>query len=91
MWRDLTGAAERDSVHLADWPERRPEAVDPGLEADMALARRLASLGRAARAEAGIKVRQPLARALVYLPPGSPAPPPGWSRTSSTWTGGDDR
>ena len=43
----------------------------------MALARRLSSLGRAARAEAGIKVRQPLARALVYLPPGSPTPPPG--------------
>ncbi len=42
----------------------------------MALARRLASLGRAARAEAGVRVRQPLARALVYLPPGSPAPPP---------------
>ena len=43
----------------------------------MALARRLSSLGRAARAEAGIKVRQPLARALVYLPPGSPTPPAG--------------
>ena len=43
----------------------------------MALARRLSSLGRAARSEAGVKVRQPLARALVYLPPGSPVLPPG--------------
>jgi isoleucyl-tRNA synthetase len=43
----------------------------------MALARRLSSLGRSARSEAGVKVRQPLARALVYLPPGSPIPPPG--------------
>ena len=43
----------------------------------MALARRLSSLGRAARSEAGVKVRQPLARALVYLPPGSPELPPG--------------
>ena len=43
----------------------------------MDLARRLSSLGRAARAEAGVKVRQPLARALVYLPPGSPTPPAG--------------
>ncbi len=77
MWRDLTGSAERDSVHLADWPELRPDALDPGLEAEMGLARRLASLGRAARAEAGIKVRQPLARALVYLPPGSPTPSAG--------------
>ena len=38
----------------------------------MALARRLTSLGRAARSEAGVKVRQPLARALVFLPPDAP-------------------
>ena len=55
----------------------RPALVDPGLEEGMALARRLSSLGRAARSEAGVKVRQPLARALVYLPPGSPDLPPG--------------
>jgi isoleucyl-tRNA synthetase len=77
MWRDLTGAADDDSVHLADWPPLRPGALDPALDAGMALARRLSSLGRAARSEAGIKVRQPLARALVYLPPGSPSPPAG--------------
>jgi isoleucyl-tRNA synthetase len=77
MWRDLTGADESDSVHLADWPEADATLVDPGLEDGMALARRLSSLGRAARSEAGVKVRQPLARALVYLPPGSPGLPPG--------------
>jgi isoleucyl-tRNA synthetase len=77
MWGDLTGADADDSVHLADWPLPRPEALDPALEASMALARRLSSLGRAARSEAGMKVRQPLARALVYLPPGSPAPAAG--------------
>jgi isoleucyl-tRNA synthetase len=77
MWRDLTGAAEDDSVHLADWPATQPHALDPALDEGMALARRLSSLGRAARSEAGMKVRQPLARALVYLPPGSPAPPAG--------------
>ena len=77
MWRDLTDAADADSVHLSDWPAPRPDALDPALDESMALARRLSSLGRAARAEAGIKVRQPLARALVYLPPGSPTPPAG--------------
>ena len=77
MWRDLTGAEESDSVHLADWPEADAALVDADLEAGMALARRLSSLGRAARSEAGVKVRQPLARALVYLPPGSPTPPAG--------------
>jgi isoleucyl-tRNA synthetase len=77
MWRDLTGAVDGDSVHLADWPSERPGDADPALDAGMALARRLSSLGRAARSEAGVKVRQPLARALVYLPPGSPTPPAG--------------
>ncbi len=77
MWRDLTLAAEEDSVHLADWPQQQPDAVDDGLEAGMGLARRLSSLGRAARSEAEIKVRQPLARALVYLPPNSPSLPAG--------------
>jgi isoleucyl-tRNA synthetase len=43
----------------------------------MAVARRLTSLGRAARAEAGVKVRQPLARALVFLPTNAPRPPDG--------------
>ena len=72
LWRQLTGADESDSVHLADWPSEDAGLVDPGLEAQMALARRLTSLGRAARSEAGMKVRQPLARALVFLPPDSP-------------------
>ena len=77
MWRDLTGADESDSVHLADWPSSEVSSIDPVLEAGMALARRLSSLGRAARSEAGVRVRQPLARALVYLPPGSAVPPAG--------------
>ena len=77
MWRGLTGAGDDDSVHLADWPTADASLVDADLEASMAVARRLTSLGRAARAEAGVKVRQPLARALVFLPPGSPAPPAG--------------
>jgi len=72
LWRHLTGAAESESVHLEDWPAASAELVDPNLEAQMALARRLTSLGRAARSEAGVKVRLPLARALVFLPPDSP-------------------
>ncbi len=60
MWRHLTSADESDSVHLADWPKAETELVDQDLEAQMGLARRLTSLGRAARSEAGVKVRQPL-------------------------------
>ena len=29
MWRDLTGAEESDSVHLADWPAADSDLVDP--------------------------------------------------------------
>jgi isoleucyl-tRNA synthetase len=73
MWRALTGADETQSVHLADWAEPAVEAIDRDLEAQMELARRLTSLGRAARGEAGVKVRQPLTRALVFLPSDAPA------------------
>ena len=73
MWRDLTGADDGASVHLADWPVADVARVDPELEAQMELARRLTSLGRAARSEASVKVRQPLRRALVFLPADSPA------------------
>ncbi len=72
MWRHLTGAAESESVHLADWPTPEAGLVDRELEAQMGLARRLTSLGRAARSEASVKVRQPLARALVFLPSDAP-------------------
>ncbi len=72
MWRQLVGAADVDSVHLADWPAADAALRDEGLEAQMALARRLTSLGRAARSEAGVKVRQPLRRALVFLPGDAP-------------------
>lgn len=54
-----TEAAE--SVHLCDWPEAKLAAIDEGLNRDMALVMKLASLGHAARNQAQIKVRQPLA------------------------------
>jgi isoleucyl-tRNA synthetase len=52
-------------VHLASWPTSEPALVDDALSAQMALVRRLVELGRAARAEAKVRGRQPLARALV--------------------------
>ncbi len=73
MWHAVTDADDSESVHLADWPAPRTDLIDRDLEARMALARRLTSLGRAARGEAGVKVRQPLSRALVFLPWDAPA------------------
>ncbi|HTC81091.1 MAG TPA: DUF5915 domain-containing protein, partial [Acidimicrobiia bacterium] len=62
------------SVHLEDWPAADRSRVDPRLEEEMALARRLVALGRAARGEARIKVRQPLRRALLLVPGGGRLP-----------------
>jgi isoleucyl-tRNA synthetase len=66
LWQDLFAASEGvDSVHLAAWPTVDSELIDEQLEEQMALVRRLVELGRSARAESGIKIRQPLSRALV--------------------------
>jgi isoleucyl-tRNA synthetase len=61
-------AAAPDSVHLTNWPEPQDERVDDELRARMQLARRIVTLGRAARTDAKVRVRQPLNRALVVLP-----------------------
>jgi isoleucyl-tRNA synthetase len=45
-----------------------PVLVDEPLAEQMALVRRLVELGRAARADSGVKTRQPLPRALVAAP-----------------------
>jgi isoleucyl-tRNA synthetase len=61
------------SVHLATWPGADPAARDEALDARMDLVRRIVSVGHAARQKAGIKVRTPVASALVRLPAGADA------------------
>jgi isoleucyl-tRNA synthetase len=63
-------AQTSQSVHLTDWPACDDDAIDDALEAEMALARMLVSLGRAARADAKIGVRQPLPRAIALMAAG---------------------
>jgi len=69
--RNLVGGADGDfgsmpdSVHLRDFPEPAPALRDEKLEAAMAATRQTVELGRASRAQAKAKVRQPLARAVV--------------------------
>ncbi len=68
VWRDVFAASTPDlpeSVHLSSWPRQDPGLVAPGLADQVRLARRLVELGRAARAEAKVRTRQPLRRALV--------------------------
>jgi isoleucyl-tRNA synthetase len=59
-----------ESVHLADFPVADETKIDRRLMASTTLAMRLSSLGRAARSQAGIKVRQPLATGFVNVPKG---------------------
>jgi isoleucyl-tRNA synthetase len=61
---ELTG----DSVHAATYVRPEQTRIDLPLERAMDDVRALATLGRAAREEAGIKVRQPLASLLCVVP-----------------------
>jgi len=54
-----------ESVHLAGFPVADEKMIDKQLNTDVESAIKISSLGRAARAKAGIKVRQPLARLIV--------------------------
>jgi isoleucyl-tRNA synthetase len=64
---NLSGGAadEADSVHLRDYPAPDAALADPDLEAGMEAVRLTVELGRAARARAKAKVRQPLRRAVI--------------------------
>jgi isoleucyl-tRNA synthetase len=64
IYRPLTGEV---SVHLSDWPTSQGRH-DEALAAQVAASRRLVALGRAARTDAKVRVRQPLRRALVLHP-----------------------
>ena len=68
VWQDLFAATDPtgpESVHLASWPVADESLIDAGLMGAMATARRIVELGRAARAESRMKVRQVLKRMLV--------------------------
>ncbi len=67
IFTNLTAGSERsaDSVHLRDFPEPDGELTDGELEAGVEAAMRAVELGRAARAQAKIKVRQPLRKAVI--------------------------
>ncbi len=53
------------SVHLCDFPEPHATWWDEKLEEQMAVVREAVELGRAARAQAQVKLRQPLGEAVV--------------------------
>ena len=68
LYRSLSAGLDGalPSVHLAAWPPADESLLDPVLEAGMAALRRVVSLGHAARDDAGVRVRQPLAQLSVW-------------------------
>ena len=69
LWQMLVaepcGEDAPESVHLAGWPAVQEQFVDDALLAEIAATRRVAQLGRRARTEAGLKLRQPLRKVYV--------------------------
>ncbi len=62
MYQKLTGSG---SVHLSYYPKANGDFIDKGVEERMDLVRTLVTLGRGAREQERIKVRQPLQEVLV--------------------------
>lgn len=58
VWHKVSG--EKASVHLQAWPKPDKKLLDQEILAEMKAVRTVVELGLAARAEAGIKIRQPL-------------------------------
>ena len=62
IYQNLT---DEESVHLASFPIPDEKLIDEELENKMELVRNLISLGRNAREEAKIKVRQPISKVII--------------------------
>ena len=70
VYRNLALAVDPEaepSVHLAAWPQADPGLKDAALVTAMRALTRVVELGRAARAAAGVKLRQPLGEVLVRV------------------------
>ncbi len=64
IYQKLTG---EESIHLADFPKYDEKLIDLKIEEQMDLVRDVCSLGRFAREEANIKVRQPISHLILPL------------------------
>ncbi|MBI4601863.1 MAG: isoleucine--tRNA ligase [Planctomycetes bacterium] len=71
LYRNLvagpSGGKAAESVHLTEYPAADERLIDEALSRRMDLALEVVALGRAARAEAGLRVRQPLRKAVLVL------------------------
>jgi len=56
------------SVHMSAWPETNPEHEDDALLYEIEVVQKVVGLARAARAQSGVRTRQPLSRLLIRAP-----------------------
>ena len=71
LFQNLVKGIDADaplSVHLCDFPAVDEFMIDKKLEDEIMLARKIVSLGRAARNNKNLKVRQPLSEIIISLP-----------------------
>jgi len=62
IYTNLTG---EESVHMSDFPKTNESLIDENIETRMDLIRDLISLGRNAREESKVKVRQPISEVIL--------------------------
>ena len=60
IYKQIANSRQPESVHLCDWPETDESLIDKKLEEEMKKVREIVAQALAKRAEAGIKIRQPL-------------------------------
>lgn len=67
IYQNLKSTGAPESVHLAPYPEPLDSRVDDALRRAVSLTRGVVNLGQRVRAEQKLKVRQPLAEAVVVV------------------------
>ncbi|MDX2313700.1 MAG: isoleucine--tRNA ligase [Gammaproteobacteria bacterium] len=71
IYQNLVRSVDRQaaiSVHMADWPSVEPTKQDQALIDQFDVVQRVVGLGRSARNDTRLRVRQPLKRLLVRVP-----------------------
>ena len=71
VYQNLVRRADKDappSVHMSQWPQVDEDKADEELVRDFEVVQRLVALGRTARNDSRVRVRQPLSRLLVRVP-----------------------
>ncbi len=69
MYQNLSRCDDhaKPSVHMAQWPTVEPSLLNPQLVFEMDVVQAIVGLGRAAREQSRVRVRQPLSRILICV------------------------